>query len=90
MNLGTVIGTIWATRKHPELEGLTLQLLRPEAADGTAYEKPIIAVDTVGAGPGERVFFVTAREAAIALPEVAEAPVDAAIVGIVEGIEERP
>ena len=48
------------------------------------------AVDTVGAGPGERVFYVTAREAAIALPDRADSPVDAAIVGIVEGIEEAP
>ena len=44
--------------------------------------------DAVGAGEGERVFYVTAREAVIGLPDVEEAPIDATIVGIVEGIEE--
>lgn len=88
MNLGTVIGTIWATRKHSQAESLSLRLIRPESADGTPFDAPIIAADTVGAGPGERVFYVTAREAVIALPDHAESPVDAAIVGIVEGIEE--
>lgn len=88
MNLGTVIGTIWATRKHPSMERLPLQILRPESANGTPFDGPIIAVDTVGAGPGERVFYVTAREAVLAIPDCEEAPVDAAIIGIVEGIEE--
>ena len=90
MNLGTVIGTIWATQRHPSTTGLTFQLLRPEGASGQAFDQPIIAVDTVGAGVGERVFYVGAREAVVALPDVEEAPVDAAIVGIVEGIELAP
>ena len=89
MNLGTVIGTIWSTQQHPFVRGLTLQLIRPEAADGAAFDRPLVAVDTMGAGPGERVFYVTAREAVIALRDREEAPVDATIVGIVEGIEER-
>ena len=87
MNLGTVIGTIWATRRHPTTEGLTLQLVQPEDAAGRPVAEPLVAVDTVGAGPGERVFYVTAAEAVIPLP-VKEAPVDASIIGIVEGIEE--
>lgn len=89
MNLATVVGTIWATRKHPALEGRALQILRPEDAAGRPFDRLLIAVDTVGAGPGERVFYVTAREAVLAMPNCAEAPVDAAIVGIVEGIQER-
>ncbi len=89
MNLGTVIGTIWATRRHPATAGLTLQILVPEDADGNRVGPPLIAVDTVGAGTGERVFYVTAREAVIPLP-IEEAPVDATIIGIVEGIEGKP
>ncbi len=88
MNLATVVGTIWCTRHHPGVDRLPLQIIRPEAADGTPFDRPLVAVDTVGAGPGERVFYVTAREAAIAIPDCPETPVDAAIVGIVEGIEE--
>ena len=87
MNLATVIGTIWATRRHPSTKRLTLQILRPEDAAGNPIEEPIVAVDTMGTCPGERVFYVTAREAVIPLA-VDEAPVDATIVGIVEGIEE--
>ncbi|MFQ5655411.1 MAG: EutN/CcmL family microcompartment protein [Planctomycetota bacterium] len=87
MNLATVIGTIWATRRHPTTTGLTLQLIRPEDAAGNPIDRPIAAADSVGAGPGERVFYVTAREATIPLPP-SETPIDATIVGIVEGIEE--
>ncbi len=89
MNLATVIGTIWATQRHPSTEGLTLRIIAPEDALGNSIDDPLIAVDTVGCGPGERVFYVTAREAVIPLP-MAEAPVDASIVGIVEGIESQP
>ena len=89
MNLGTVVGTIWATRRHPNTAGLPLLLVRPENADGTPFDDPIAVVDTMGAGVGERVFYVTAREAALAIPGRDEVVVDAAIVGIVEGIEER-
>ena len=85
MNLGTVIGTIWATRQDPSLTGLTLQLVQPEDADGQPTGEALVAVDSVGAGPGEHVFYVTSREAVLPL-EPDEAPVDATIVGIVEGI----
>ena len=88
MNFGTVIGTVWATQKHPSLVGVPLQWIRPENADGTPFDQPLVAVDTVGAGAGERVFYVTAREAVVALSGVSESPIDAAILGIVEGIEE--
>lgn len=46
---------------------------------------PLIALDTVGAGPGEIIYFVTASEAVIPL-DVDMAPVDASIVGIVDSI----
>ncbi|MCA8961343.1 MAG: EutN/CcmL family microcompartment protein [Planctomycetes bacterium] len=87
MNFGTVIGTIWATRRHPSTEGLSLRLVRPEDAAGNVVAPPLVAVDTMGAGVGERVFYVTAREAVLALPDVDESPVDAAIVGIIEGVQ---
>ncbi len=48
-------------------------------------DEPIVAVDTVGAGPGEIVFYITASEAVLPLP-VNFAPVDASIVGIVDSI----
>ena len=86
MYFAKVIGTVWATRKDPSLLSFKLQIIQPLDASREASGDPIVAVDTVGAGPGETVFYVTAREATIPLP-VEMAPVDASIVGIVDRID---
>jgi ethanolamine utilization protein EutN len=89
MFFGKVIGTIWATRKDESLKSFKLQLVQPLNAHRQSAGSPIIAVDTVGAGQGETVFYITAREAVIPLP-VESAPVDASIVGIVDRIDLQP
>jgi ethanolamine utilization protein EutN len=82
--LARVIGTVVASRKDPGLNGVTLLLLQPLKADRTPTGKPLVAVDSVGAGVTEDVFYVRGREASVPfLP--AEVPTDAAIVGIVDG-----
>jgi len=86
MFFAKVIGTVWATRKDQSLESLKLQFIQPLNARREFVGDPIVAVDTVGAGPGETVFYITAREATIPLP-VEMAPVDASIVGIVDRID---
>jgi len=86
MFLGRVIGTVWATRKDETLRNFKLQFVQPLTAAREKAGDPIVAVDTVGAGPGETVFYITAREAVIPLP-VETAPVDASIVGIVDRID---
>lgn len=86
MFLGRVIGTVWATRKDETLRNFKLQFVQPLTANRENAGSPIVAVDTVGAGPGETVFYITAREAVIPLP-VETAPVDASIVGIVDRID---
>ena len=75
-----------ATRKDPSLHGVRLLVVEPLDHNERPTGPPIVAIDVVSAGRGERVFFVTAREAAQALPS-AFAPVDAAIVGIVDRID---
>lgn len=85
MYLGKVIGTIWATRKYETLAGYKMQLVQPINAEQENLGEPIIALDTVGAGAGEIIFYVTASEAVIPL-DVEMAPVDASIVGIVDSI----
>ncbi len=85
MNLGRVIGTIWATKKYEALEHQKMQLLQPLKFDLEKDGDPIIVVDTIGAGPGEVVFYITSSEAVIPM-DVDMAPVDAAIVGIVDSI----
>ncbi|GJQ19739.1 MAG: ethanolamine utilization protein EutN [Bacteroidia bacterium] len=86
MFLGKVIGTVWATRKDENLRRLKLQFVQPLTASREKAGSPIVAVDVAGAGPGETVLYITAREAVIPLP-VETAPVDATIVGIVDRID---
>ena len=85
MLLGKVIGTIWATRKYETLKSYKMQFIQPLNAQYKNLGEPIIAVDTIGAGPGEIIYYITAREAVIPL-DVEMAPVDASIVGIVDSI----
>lgn len=83
MQLARVVGTVVATRKDPGLSGHTLLLLAPVTPDGQASGRPIVAVDSVGAGPGEAVFFARGREASFPfLPE--QVPTDASVIGIVD------
>jgi microcompartment protein CcmK/EutM len=81
--LGKVIGNVWATQKYEAIKNFKLMLVQPINAENEELGDPIIAVDTVGAGPGETIFYITASEAVIPLP-VEMAPVDASIVGIVD------
>ncbi|MFA3782866.1 EutN/CcmL family microcompartment protein [Melioribacteraceae bacterium 4301-Me] len=85
MYLGKIIGTIWATRKYSTVTGYKMQLVQPINSENEKIGEPIIALDTIGAGPGEVIYYVTASEAVIPL-DVDMAPVDASIVGIVDSI----
>lgn len=89
MLLGRVIGTVVATRKDPRLEGYKLLIVRlqtPDAKDEAGY---LVAVDTVGAGAGERVLVVQGSSARMAR-DAQERPIDAAIVGIVDTVQPSP
>jgi len=86
--LGKVIGNIWATKKYPALEGFKLMFVQPLNAELENVGEPLVAVDTVGSGPGEIIYYITASEAVIPLP-VDMAPVDASIVGIVDTISNK-
>ena len=87
MNLAKVVGTIWATKKDENFTGATMLLLQPVDSTLAHAGTPLAAVDTVGAGVGELVFYITAREAVIAMKHDLDSLThcDAAIVGIVEG-----
>jgi ethanolamine utilization protein EutN len=83
MQLGRVIGDVVMTRKDESLVGITLLIVQPLTPERQAAGRPIVAVDAVGAGVGEEVFFVRGREASFPFYP-AEPPVDAGIVGIVD------
>ena len=83
MNLAKVIGTVVMTRKDDNLANTTLLLVQPLTPERQPSGRPLVAVDAVGAGVGEEVFFVRGKEASFPFfPE--EPPVDAGIVGIVD------
>ena len=83
MQLARVIGDVVATRKDEALDGIKLLVLQPIAADGTNVGRTLVAVDSVGAGVGETVFFVRGKEASFPFHPT-EVPADAGIVGIVD------
>ena len=83
MQLARVIGEVVATVKDANLVGAKLLVLQPIASSGEAAGRTLVALDSVGAGVGENVFFVRGREAAFPFYP-SEPPTDAAIVGIVD------
>lgn len=83
MQVARVVGHVVATRKDTALSGLTLLILQPVDPLRQAVGRTLVAADAAGAGRGEYVFFVRGREAAFPFYPT-EAPVDAAIVGIVD------
>ena len=93
MILARVVGTVVATRKDPRLEGRKLLVLRHISAkneDVPAKDKDrvtyVVAVDTVGAGSGEKVIAVQGSSARMA-SGCKDSPVDTAVVGIVDEID---
>ncbi len=84
--LGEVIGTCVATQKAPGLEGIRLLVVQPLDEHGQPTGTRHIACDSVQAGPGDRVYLVGSREAALAF-DPSFVPVDAAIVGIVDSVD---
>jgi ethanolamine utilization protein EutN len=88
--LARVVGTDVATDKHPTFVGAKLLLVQPIAPDGEPRGAAILAVDGVGAGVHERVLIVLEGRAAGEAIASPGAPVDAAIVGIVDSCDIEP
>ncbi len=86
MQLARVIGDVVATVKDVNLHAHKLLLVQPVTAEDAPVGRPVVALDAVGAGVGERVFFVRGREATFPfLPR--EPPADACVVGIVDQVD---
>ena len=86
MILARVVGTVVASRKDPRLEGRKLLVLRHISAAGKLRDTYVIAVDTVGAGSGDKVIAVQGSSARMA-SGCKDAPVDTAVVGIIDEID---
>jgi len=86
MLLGKVVGTVVATRKEPEIEGLRMLMVRGLDLDGKPTATLVVAVDAVGAGVGEVVLYASgssARQTKV----TKDRPVDATIMAIVDEVE---
>ncbi len=87
MLIGRVVGTVVATQKNQELDGAKLLLVQPLGLDGRSRGTAVLAIDSAGAGVGERVLLVQEGRAAGEALGKKGAAVDAAIVGIVDTID---
>lgn len=87
MTICEVIGNVWATKKEEGLSGLKLMVVRELHGGEGGRNPPFVAADIVGAGVGEQVLVVSGSTARHAVSGKGQAPVDAAIVGIIDSLE---
>jgi microcompartment protein CcmK/EutM len=87
MQIARVIGTVVSTQKHGKFEGAKLLLVQPLSVDDTPRGVPLLAVDSVGAGVHEKVLVVIEGRAAGDALGRKLAPVDAAVIGIVDHVD---
>lgn len=86
MYLGKVIGNVVCTIKNGVLDGKKILIVQPIDAEGKAAGKPVVALDSVGAGAGETIYWCRGREASFPfLPD--EVPTEATIVAIVDRVD---
>jgi ethanolamine utilization protein EutN len=87
MLIGKVIGDVVATRKHPSHEGQKILYVQILTLDGSERGNPILAVDSVDAGVGDRV--LVTQEGWSAMTSVGRpfSPIDMAVIGVIDQIE---
>ncbi|MGA2328789.1 MAG: EutN/CcmL family microcompartment protein [Bryobacteraceae bacterium] len=91
MLIARVIGELVATRKHPSHEALKLLLVQPLNLDGSDRGDAVVAVDSVGAGVGDRVLLT--MEGFCAMSSVdrwPSTPIESAVIGVVDSIDLLP
>lgn len=87
MQIARVVGTVVSTRKNRKLEGAKLLLVQPLTLEGEPRGVAVLAIDSVGAGVGEKVLLVIEGKAAGDALGKKAAAVDAAIIGIVDHVD---
>ena len=86
MILGRVIGTITSTINHPFYDAKKLLVVERTDAEGAPLADYLVAIDTVGAGAGERVLVLDEGTGARQIVGSKDAPVRSVIVGIVDAV----
>ncbi|MGB9609951.1 MAG: EutN/CcmL family microcompartment protein [Bryobacteraceae bacterium] len=87
MLIARVIGDLTATQKHPSHEGRKILLVQPLNLDGSERGTPLVALDSVNAGVHDRVLVTTDGYAAFTAVGHKLAPIDAAVIGIIDHVE---
>jgi len=87
MQICRVVGTVVSTQKNKKLEGAKLMLVQPLTLEDTPRGTALLAIDSVGAGIGEKVLVVIEGKAAGAALGKKAAAVDAAIIGIIDEVD---
>jgi microcompartment protein CcmK/EutM len=87
MLIGRVIGDVVATQKAPSHQGRKILVVQPLNLDGTDRGEPVLALDAVDAGAGERVLLATEGFSAMTAVGRPNSPIDHAVIGIIDAIE---
>jgi len=87
MLIARVIGDIVATQKDASHEGRKLLLVQPLNLDGSDRGDPVIALDAVDAGEGDRVLLSTEGFSAMTSVGRPNSPIDSAVIGVIDAIE---
>ncbi len=90
MLIARVVGELTATRKHPSHEGCKLLLVQPLNLDGSNKGDPVVAVDSVDAGMGDRVLLVSEGFSAMTSVERPNSPIDMAVIGFIDHVDLLP
>lgn len=87
MLIGRVIGDVVATQKAPSHEGRKILVVQPLNLDGTDRGDPVLALDAVDAGIGDRVLVVTEGFSAMTSVDRPNSPIDMAVVGVIDSVD---
>jgi ethanolamine utilization protein EutN len=87
MIIGRVLGEVVATRKHQSHEGRKILLVQPLALDDSAKGDPVLALDAVDAGVGDRVLVVQEGYGAMTSVGRPQSPIDMSVIGVVDEVE---
>ncbi len=87
MIIGRVLGEVVATRKHHSHEGRKILLVQPLALDDSAKGDPVLALDAVDAGVGDRVLVVQEGYSAMTSVGRPQSPIDMSVIGVVDEVE---
>ena len=87
MLIARVVGELVATQKHPSHEGRKLLLVQPLNLNGSDRGDPVVALDSVDAGVGDRVLVVTEGFSAMTAVGRPQSPIDMAVIGFFDHLD---